>query len=884
MLHIDPKALRSVRGSALDPAAAIRMVGARTPDALLATTTPSDPAEEVAALKSALAATQDALRESRRQFGHLLGNLSGVVYQCPLEPPWKMAFVSKGVEPLTGYRAEMLEQSMAWAEIMHPDDLPAVEVEVEAAIADRRSFTCHYRIIHRSGAERWVREQGRAVYAEDGTALFLEGVIVDATAEKQVEHALREAGAEAQDRADRLRTILDAVPQMMWSNGADGSLFYSSQFRSFTGVPLGDPGSPDRISLVHPEDQSQAEAIWTKCRAEGRPYEAEYRLRHHSGEYRWVLSRANPQRGPDGEILAWYGTCTDIHQRVLAQQALDASERLNRGIIEASPDGIALLAEDGTTLFINEAIRQVYDGEDADLLIGARWGDDFPGPLRPRCEEALAEAQSGSVARLLIQYGRPLRWWDIVLAPVAGGDGEPGRIVVTGRDVTDQKDAEQQAQWAANHDPLTGLPNRILFQHRLDEAIAKATREGGSFGVLLLDVDDFKQINDTLGHDAGDALLCTFAERMRESLRPEDTIARLGGDEFAILLASIGREDQIVTVVGTLLEKLREPWFHGSRMLECEASIGASIFPCQGGDRAELLKNADVALYAAKSAGRANLKLFRPEMRHEMQRRLSMLSLARDALAQDWIVPFYQPKVDLKSGAPAGFEALLRWQHPRQGVQSPGTIAAAFEDVTLAAALSERMVAAVIRDLQRWNDAGIAVGHVAINASAAEFRRGDFGDKLLEHLHRANLPPKLIQVEVTETVFLGRGAESVARALKLLSSAGVAIALDDFGTGFASLSHLKQFPVDFIKIDQSFVRDIEEDPGDAAIVDAVVNLGRSLGIGIVAEGVENERQHGLLLALGCEFGQGYLYGKAVPGSDVAATLRGWDEIQLRRAG
>ncbi len=858
-------------------------VGARAQQALLAAAIVADPAEEAALLRAELAAARERLRESRRQFAHLLGNLSGVVYQCPLEAPWGMSFVSKGVEPLTGYRAETLEQALAWSEIMHPDDLPAVEAEVAAAVAERRGFTSVYRIIHRSGDVRWVREQGSAVYGEDGRPLFLEGVIVDAEAEKRLERSLREAEAEAKDRADRLNMILDTVPQMMWANHEDGSRFYSRQFREFTGVPLGDPGAPARIDLVHPDDRARAAEIWRTCRSEGRPYEAEYRLRHHDGDYRWVLSRANPQRGPDGQVVAWYGTCTDIHERVLAREALDASERLNRGIIEASPDCIALLAQDGTTLFINEATRRVYGGPGARRLVGSRWGTSFRQPLLARSQDALRRAQAGEVVRLVFQHGRPKRWWDIVLAPIVSDDGAPMRIVVIGRDVTDQKHAEEQAQWAANHDPLTGLPNRILFQQKVDEAIASAESDGRGFGVLLLDIDDFKQINDSIGHDAGDALLCTFARRIRETLRPEDMIARLGGDEFAILLTGIENEGQVVSCGGALLERLREPWFHGSRMLDCRASVGASIFPAQAGDRTELLKNADVALYAAKGAGRANIKLFRPEMRHAMQRRLSMLSLARDALTHQRILPFYQPKVNLRTGAPAGFEALLRWRHPSQGVQAPSTITAAFEEVNLAAAISEQMIAAVIEDLRRWREEGIGAGHVALNASAAEFRRGDFADKLLEHLHRAGLPPQLIQIEVTETVFLGRGADSVAQALKLLSSAGIGIALDDFGTGYASLSHLKQFPVDIIKIDRSFIRDLEEDPGDAAIVDAVVNLGRSLGINIVGEGVENERQHAFLTELGCDFGQGFLYGEAVPADQVGEMLRGWPPSGRRAA-
>jgi EAL domain-containing protein (putative c-di-GMP-specific phosphodiesterase class I) len=256
----------------------------------------------------------------------------------------------------------------------------------------------------------------------------------------------------------------------------------------------------------------------------------------------------------------------------------------------------------------------------------------------------------------------------------------------------------------------------------------------------------------------------------------------------------------------------------------------------------------------------------------EMQRRISMLSLARSALTDDRILPFYQPKVDLVTGAVEGFEALLRWLHPGKDPQSPATIAAAFEDLSLAAEISDRMIGRVIEDAARWRDEGIRFHHVAVNAAAAEFRRGDFADKLLERLSRAKVPPSCLQVEVTETVFLGRGAECVERALRALSGAGVQIALDDFGTGYASLSHLKQFPVDIIKIDRSFVRDLEDGTGDAAIIDAVISLGRSLGIRIVAEGVENERQHSLLRSLGCDAGQGYFYGRAAPAGEVAAML------------
>jgi diguanylate cyclase (GGDEF)-like protein len=458
------------------------------------------------------------------------------------------------------------------------------------------------------------------------------------------------------------------------------------------------------------------------------------------------------------------------------------------------------------------------------------------------------------------------KWWDVLATPVET-DGSAERLVVIARDVTHQKQSEERVRWIANHDPLTGLPNRLLFQERLDE-VSTGGGSGGGFALLLLDVDDFKRVNDTLGHDAGDALLCAFAERLRAATRADDFVARLGGDEFAVILNGVTQPDDVATAGEAILAALRQPHIHAGRILDCNASIGASLFPEHGTGRTELLKHADIALYVAKANWRGNLRIFDGGMRSEMQSRMSMLGIARQALRDDVIIPYYQPKIDLRTGEVAGFEALLRWRHATRGIQTPDSIAAAFEDLTTAAAISDRMVEKVIVDMRRWLDQGLAFGHVAINSAAAEFRKGDFAERLLERLHDAGIPAERLQLEVTETVFLGRGADYVERALKTLSKAGVQIALDDFGRGYASLSHLKQFPVDVLKIDRSFVADLGVDPDAAAIIRAVVNLGHSLDIEVVGEGIETVDQAQRLTNKGCHYGQGHLYSRAVGAEDV----------------
>jgi diguanylate cyclase (GGDEF)-like protein/PAS domain S-box-containing protein len=761
-----------------------------------------------------------------------------------------------------------------WENLIHPEDLEEVIAVWEQGRTAGEAYEAQYRLRHRSGAYRWIVDRARLERSETGEKLRWYGTCTDVNwrVEQQQELARSE---------NRVHRILNSVPQTIWSSGADGTLdFVSNQRECLDGAAAEEKLRGGRLDHVHPDDRERAQKGWLAAVASGEPYEDEYRVIQPGGDFAWTLVRALPERNEDGEIVRWYGTSTDIHQRVLTQEALHESESLNRGIIEASPDCVWLLDRSGAVQFVNNATLRATGAVSASALIGQRWGSDLADLPRARAEAAIAEAQTGQIARLVLRGGPDSdRWLDVVVAPICDENGLPVRLVVISRDVTEQKVAEEMAQWAANHDPLTHLPNRFLLQQRIDMEIERARRTGGGFALMMLDVDDLKRVNDGLGHDGGDALLLEFAGRVKAAIGECDTVARIGGDEFAVILAGVRTAAEVEAAAEAITAKLAEPFTYSGRMLDCHASMGVSLYPRQGTDRLKLMKNADVALYAAKAAGRGGLKFFEPAMRQEMQMRSSMLALATDALKNDWVIPHYQPKVDLRSGALAGYEALLRWKHPRRGIQPPASISAAFEDSALAAELSDRMIAKVIEDLRRWRDQGVRFGNVAINAAAAEFRRGGFAESLLERLACAEVPAGDIQLEVTEAVFLGRGAECVERALNALSREGVKIALDDFGTGYASLSHLKQFPVDIIKIDQSFVRDLGRGGGAEAIIGAVINLGRSLDIEVVAEGIETRAQHDFLLDAGCRYGQGFLYGKA----DPAHKLRGISETLLPAA-
>lgn len=427
----------------------------------------------------------------------------------------------------------------------------------------------------------------------------------------------------------------------------------------------------------------------------------------------------------------------------------------------------------------------------------------------------------------------------------------------------------------ANQDPLTGLANRSFFQQRLEEVLARTLAQNTSASLLLIDLDNFKDVNDALGHDAGDSLLSCVAMRLGEFVRESDAVARLGGDEFGIILSDPFEPDQAYAIAGHMLARLAEPFSYGGHIINCRASVGISTCPRDHCDASELLKDADLALYRAKALGRNAVTSYVPEMRQAVESKIVLGSEITYALAEGRIVPYYQPKICLATGAIVGFEALARWRHPSRGLLTPGVFGAVFDDPEHAREIGRRILEQVAADLRSWLAQGLDCGHVAVNFCSAEFMKPELATEALTILEEAGVPPSRLEVEVTENVFLGRHLEYVTHILTVLHKAGVTIALDDFGTGFASLTHLKQFPVDHIKIDQSFIRDLNKNADSAAIVAAMVGLGKSLKIHVTAEGVETAEQAKLLENLGCDQAQGYLYAKPMPGSRVPWMLRNW---------
>lgn len=432
--------------------------------------------------------------------------------------------------------------------------------------------------------------------------------------------------------------------------------------------------------------------------------------------------------------------------------------------------------------------------------------------------------------------------------------------------------AKVELDHLAHHDVLTNLPNRMLLQDRICQAIELARRQGSQFAVMFLDLDRFKHINDSLGHAVGDLLLQSVAHCLVSCVRQSDTISRQGGDEFIVLLANIEHASHAALSAQKIIEALALPHRVDGHILHISASVGVSIYPDDGADVASLLKNADTAMYCAKESGRNNFKFFEADMNaHAVQRHFIEVSL-RLALERNEFVLYYQPKVNLQSATIVGVEALIRWQHPERGMLSPANFVSIAEDCGLILPIGRWVLREACRQARAWYQEGLAPITIAVNTSALEFRAKDFIDYVRATLEETCLEANYLELELTESVLM-RDATSTDFVLHALAGMGVKLAVDDFGTGYSSLSYLRRFPVDTLKIDQSFVRHLSTNLDDATIVSAVINMGKSLKKRVIAEGVETPDQCAFLIAQDCDEGQGYFFGRPMSAPELGNLLR-----------
>ena len=422
--------------------------------------------------------------------------------------------------------------------------------------------------------------------------------------------------------------------------------------------------------------------------------------------------------------------------------------------------------------------------------------------------------------------------------------------------------AEREIRHLAYHDVLTGLPNRMLFMDRIDQAISRAQRENSKFALLFLDIDHFKVINDSMGHDAGDKLLNIVSQRLIEVLRKTDTIARLGGDEFTIIIEALDQEKSVTAVAKNILKSLEQPVRINKKDVHIGGSIGVALYPQDGENFGTLLKNADTAMYRAKELGRQTFQFYEYEMSQKAMQRLDLENQIRGALKNKEFVVYYQPKMNLLSGQCQGMEALVRWQHPQRGLIAPLEFVPLAEETGLIIELDEWVITTACEQFKKWKAAGSLINDLSVNVSARHFREGDLLGCCKKIIGKSKILPGNIEIELTESALIDN-YNSAKVILDEIHAMGVHIALDDFGTGYASMSYLKEFPFDTVKIDRTFVCDLPDDRESSAIVKAMIQLADALNLNIVAEGIETDRQKHFLSDQGCVFGQGYLWSRPI---------------------
>ena len=458
------------------------------------------------------------------------------------------------------------------------------------------------------------------------------------------------------------------------------------------------------------------------------------------------------------------------------------------------------------------------------------------------------------------------------VAPIHDREGKATGAVIVFRDVSTARAMAAEMTYSAQHDFLTGLPNRMLLNDRVSQAIVLAPRHSNKVAVLFLDLDGFKHINDSLGHPIGDKLLQSIAKRLVDCVRTSDTVSRQGGDEFVLLLSEVHRSEDAAISALRILQAVAEAHSIDQHDLHVTASIGVSVYPDDGQDAETLIKNADTAMYQAKENGRQSYQFFKPAMNVRAVERQSIEENLRRALERQEFALHYQPKINLRTGEISGAEALLRWMHPVRGPVSPAQFIPVAEDCGLILPIGQWVLREACKQARAWADAGLPLPTMAVNISSMEFREDNFIESVFTTLSETGLDPKSLELELTESVLMKR-AESPASVLKTLRSRGAQIAVDDFGTGYSSLSYLRKFPINALKIDQSFVRQITSTPDDTTIVTAVISMGRSLKLRVVAEGVETQEELTFLRARLCDEAQGYYFSRPVRPEQFAKLLK-----------
>ncbi len=657
----------------------------------------------------------------------------------------------------------------------------------------------------------------------------------------------------------------------------DGRIVYGNPcFTSNTGYSLAEiVGKTPRILKSGHTRESEYRKLWSLLR-QGDEWHGEFCNRRKDGTLYWINSTISPVKAADGTITHFIAVQVDIGQHKRAEHELRSSEQRFRSLVENSPLGICI-EQNGKPLFVNRSFAAIFGYDDPDDVI--RLGSLQPLYVQNDLGRPLRSRQSHRRGRTSLEYQiRGVKKdgsiiWLQTQATSITWNGEPAEQL-TVVDVTSRKSREDRLHRQANYDPLTNLPGRKLALDRLESAIVNARRRCHRLAALFIDVDRFKSINDALGHVSGDRLLRQLAERVRSSIREQDTVARLGGDEFIVVLPEIHQQADAEAVADKILEAVVRPFVLDGQETFITVSIGVAVFPDQGDDAEALIQHADTAMYVAKESGRGSVHIFTDELGRRKRTRARLEAGLRQALERDEFSLCYQPLIDIRSGRIVGAEALLRWFNPEYGQISPQQFVRLAEHTGLIVPIGEWVLTTGCREARRWLDAGFTDVCLSVNVSNRQFR----GNLLLDSVRRAmaanRLAPEYLELEFTESLLLEDLAE-IKSTLRDLESCGVRLAMDDFGTGYSALGYLNRVPLDTLKIDRSFIIELLTNPGQSSLVDALILMAHRLKLRVIAEGVESGEQLEALRGRGCDLAQGFYLSPPLPAGEFLALLGTW---------
>ncbi|NMM27517.1 MAG: EAL domain-containing protein [Glaciimonas sp.] len=627
------------------------------------------------------------------------------------------------------------------------------------------------------------------------------------------------------------------------------------------------------VDLIHPQDRKWVDEARAAALAGGQALKMEYRLRRTDGTYCHVEVLGQVDFDAAGHALIYSGVLRDISERKLAEQNL----RIQQRAMEQSSNGIMICdaSLDGMPIaYVNPAFERITGytareatGRSSRFLYGA--DSDQEGLLEIRM--AIQEQREGHALLRNYRKDGTLFWNDLRIAPVRDENDAVTHFVGVQSDITERIQHEKVLAFQASHDQLTGLPNRYLLEDRLQQAISMSQRNSLLVGVVFIDLDRFKVFNDSIGHGAGDQILQTLTERFSACIRDFDTLARFGGDEFVLVCPNLSAPAVLVHIVERLFVAMQQPIFIEEQDVQVGASVGIALYPSDGNSCSDLIKCADIAMYQAKAMGRGNYQFYAPELGRRTAQRLNTENQLRRALDQSEFELYYQPKICATSGRVCGMEALIRWNHPQRGLVSPMEFIPVAEDSGVIVPIGAWVLQQACRQNQAWIEAGWSDFPISVNVSIAQFKHKDFSQIVADALVQSGLKAEFLMLEITESLVM-ENPELLILELQRLKALGVRISIDDFGTGYSSLSYLKRLPVDELKIDQSFVRDINIDSADADICRTIIMIGHNFGLSVVAEGVETEAQANYLKRHRCDALQGYLLCRPAPASQISARL------------